>query len=338
MKKRIPSLLVLAALVAAGLYFYPRMKEKPAPANQLVVSGNIEAHESLVSFKVSGRVTDLPIQEGQWVEAGTVLAKLDNADYRQKVGIDEANVHVRESNLALTKAGSREQDIKAAEQSVADAGAELDQRKLDLERAERLFGRDAIAAQDRDRALTAFKRSQAQYQTAQQHLSEVREGSRPEEIAIAHANVKAARESLGLSRINLEYTTLRAPSAGVIAVRQAELGEVVSPGTPIVTLTDLDHVWLRAYVAETDLGRVHYGQQATIRTDTYPGKTYSGQISFIADKAEFTPKSVQTFKERVTLVYRIKIDVANVNHELKPGMPADAYIDLSPVHSPAQAQ
>jgi len=119
MKKRIPLLLVLAALVAAGLYFYPRMKEKPAPANQLVVSGNIEAHESLVSFKVSGRVTDLPIQEGQWVEAGTVLAKLDNADYRQKVGIDEANVHVRESNLALTKAGSREQDIKAAEQSVA---------------------------------------------------------------------------------------------------------------------------------------------------------------------------------------------------------------------------
>jgi HlyD family secretion protein len=169
-------------------------------------------------------------------------------------------------------------------------------------------------------------------------LSEVREGSRPEEIAIAHANVKAARESLGLSRINLEYTTLRAPSAGVIAVRQAELGEVVSPGTPIVTLTDLDHVWLRAYVAETDLGRIHYGQQATIRTDTYPGKTYNGRISFIADKAEFTPKSVQTFKERVTLVYRIKIDVENANHELKPGMPADAYIDLSPAQSPAQAQ
>jgi HlyD family secretion protein len=329
MKKRIPILILLAALIAAGAYFYPRLKEKPVPANQLVVSGNIEAHQSLVSFKVSGRVVDLPVQEGQWIDAGTVLARLDNADYRQKVSIDEASVRVRESNLALTLAGSREQDIKAAEQSVADAGAELEQRKLDLERAERLFGRDAIAAQDRDRAQTAFKRAQAQYQSATQRLSEIREGSRKEEIAIANANVKAARESLGLSRINLEYTTLRAPSAGVIAVRQAELGEVVSPGTPIVTLTDLDHVWLRAYVAETDLGRIRYGQEAAIRTDTYPGKTYRGRISFIADKAEFTPKSVQTFKERVTLVYRIKIDIENSNHELKPGMPADAYISLS---------
>ena len=262
---------------------------------------------------------------------------MDNADYRQKVNIDEANVRVRESNLALTTAGSRPQEIKAAEQSVADATAEVEQRKLDLERAERLFSRDAVAAQDRDRAQTAFKRAQAQYQTAQQHLSEVREGSRPEEIAIAHANVKAARENLGLSRINLEYTTLRAPSAGVIAVRQAELGEVVSPGTPVVTLTDLDHVWLRAYVAETDLGRVHYGQEAVIRTDTYPGKSYRGRISFIADKAEFTPKSVQTFKERVTLVYRIKIDVDNPNHELKPGMPADATIALEAAH-PAGGQ
>ena len=336
MKKRIPILIVLAAVIT-GVYLYPRLKEKPAPSNQLVVSGNIEAHESLLSFKVAGRIVELPVQEGQWVEASTVLAKLDNADYRQKVNIDEANVRVRESNLALTTAGSRPQEIKAAEQSVADATAEVEQRKLDLERAERLFSRDAVAAQDRDRAQTAFKRAQAQYQTAQQHLSEVREGSRPEEIAIAHANVKAARENLGLSRINLEYTTLRAPSAGVIAVRQAELGEVVSPGTPVVTLTDLDHVWLRAYVAETDLGRVHYGQEAVIRTDTYPGKSYRGRISFIADKAEFTPKSVQTFKERVTLVYRIKIDVDNPNHELKPGMPADATIALEAAH-PAGGQ
>lgn len=330
MKSRLPILILLAAVIAGGAYFYSQWKAKPAMnRNALLLSGNIEAHESLISFKVSGRIVDLPILEGQWVEAGALLARLDSADFRQKVGIDEANVNVRESNLALTLAGSREQDIKAAEQAVADAKAELEQRKLDAERAERLFGRDALSAQDRDRAATALQRSEAQYQTTLQHLSETREGSRKEEIDIARANVKAARENLGLSRINLEYTTLRAPAAGVIAVRQAELGEVVSPGTPVVTLTDLDHIWLRAYVPETDLGRVHYGQEATIRTDTYPGKTYRGRISFIADKAEFTPKSVQTFKERVTLVYRIKIDVENAHHDLKPGMPADAEIQLT---------
>ena len=113
----------------------------------------------------------------------------------------------------------------------------------------------------------------------------------------------------------------------MILVRQAELGEVVAPGTPVVTLADLDDVWLRAYISETDLGRVTWGQPVTLRTDTYPGKTYRGRVSFISSQAEFTPKSVQTEKERVTLVYRIKIDLENPKHELKPGMPADAVIE-----------
>ena len=136
----------------------------------------------------------------------------------------------------------------------------------------------------------------------------------------------------------MEYTTLRAPFAGVITVRQAELGEVVVPGTPVVTLADLDHIWLRAYVAETDLGRIRWGQEATIATDTYPGKQYRGRVSFISSTAEFTPKSVQTYKERVTLVYRIKIDIDNPNHELKPGMPADARIDLAAANSNARSE
>jgi HlyD family secretion protein len=336
MKRRIPVLILLAAVIAAVFYFYPRFREKPTPTNKLVLSGNIEAHESLISFKVQGRIVELPIEEGEWVDAGALLARLDDADYRQKVGIDAANVHVRESNLALTLAGTRQQEIKAAAQAVNDAQAELEQRKVDDDRAQRLFTKDAISAQDRDLAATARKRAEAQYESAKQRLSQAQEGSRKEDIAIAQANVKAARESLGLSRINLEYTGLRAPAAGVVTVRQAELGEVVSPGTPVVTLADLDHVWLRAYIAETDLGRIRWGQDATIRTDTYPSKTYHGRISFISSNAEFTPKSVQTYKERVTLVYRIKIDLNNPNHELKPGMPADAEINLSAGNQPPQ--
>jgi len=124
----------------------------------------------------------------------------------------------------------------------------------------------------------------------------------------------------------------------VITVRQAELGEVVVPGTPVVTLADLDHIWLRAYIAETDLGRIRWSQEATITTDTYPGRQYRGRVSFISSSAEFTPKSVQTYKERVTLVYRIKIDVENPNRELKPGMPADAHVDLAAVSPTARQQ
>jgi HlyD family secretion protein len=319
----------MAAVIAAGVYLYPRLAKPSEPANQLTLSGNIEAHESLVSFKIQGRIVDLPVEEGQSVERDALLARLDDADYRQKVRIDEANVHVRESNLALTLAGTREQELKASQQTMLDAQADLQQKKLDYERAQRLFSKDEVSAQDRDLADTALKRAEAIFQAAQQRYDQAVEGSRKEDIAIARANLTVASATLGLSRVNLDYTTLRAPSAGVITVRQAELGEVVVPGTPVVTLADLDHIWLRSYIAETDLGRIRWCQEAMITTDTYLGKQYRGRISFISSTAEFTPKSVQTYKERVTLVYRIKIDIDNPNHELKPGMPADAHIGLA---------
>lgn len=337
MKRRIPILIVLAALSAAGAYLYPRLTKSSKPPNELVLSGNIEAHESLVSFKVQGRIIDLPVEEGQSIEKGALLARLDDADYQQRVRIDEAGVRVRQSSLALTLAGTREQEIRAAHENMLDAQADMQQKNLDYDRAQRLFGEDAISAQDRDLADTALKRSQSSFQAAQQKYNEAAEGSRKEDIAIAEANLKQAGATLGMSRVNLDYTILRAPTAGVITVREAEIGEVVVPATPVVTLADLDHIWLRAYVAESDLGRIRWGQDAEVTTDTYPGKRYHGHISFIASDAEFTPKSVQTYKERVMLVYRTKIDIDNPAHELKPGMPADAHITLATNTRPAQS-
>ncbi len=329
MKRRMPILVLLAALIAAAVYFYPRLANKDKVENQLTLSGNIEAHESLVSFKVQGRIVELPIEEGQWVGAGALLARLDSDDYRQRVRIDEATAGVRQANLDLVLAGTREQELKASEQTMLDAKADLAEKKIDYDRAQSLFSKDEASAQDRDLAETALKRAQATFEAASQRYNEAVEGSRKEDIAIARANLREAHTNLGMSRVNLGYTTLLAPSAGVITVRQAELGEVVVPGTPVVTLADLDHIWLRAYLAETDLGRIRWGQDANITTDTYPGKQYHGRVSFISSNAEFTPKSVQTYKERVTLVYRIKIDIDNPSHELKPGMPADAHIDLA---------
>jgi HlyD family secretion protein len=333
MKRAIPVLILLAAAVVAGVFYYLHISKKTAPVNQLTLSGNIEAHESLVGFKVQGRIVDLPVEEGQQVEQGALLAQLDDADYQQRVRVDQAAVQVRESNLALTLAGTRHQEVKAAQQTMVDAQADLEQKKLDNERARQLFAKDEVSAQERDLAATALKRAQASFQVAQQRYNEAVEGSRKEDIVIARANLHEAHANLGLSQVTRSYTVLRAPSAGVITVREAERGEVVAPGSPVVTLADLDHIWLRAYIAETDLGRIRWGQAATITTDTYPGKQYHGRISFISSSAEFTPKSVQTYKERVTLVYRIKIDIDNLNHELKPGMPADARIDLTPANA-----
>lgn len=332
MKRLIPVLILVAATIAAGFYLYPRLTRKPVPENQVTLSGNIEAHESLVSFKVQGRIVELPVEEGQQVDQGALLARLEDADFRQKVAVDQANVRVRNSDLALTMAGTRQQEIRASQQTMMDAQADRDEKQIDNERAQKLYARDEVSAQDRDLAATALKRAEAVFRSAQQRYNEAVEGSRKEDIAIARANLNHAQANLGLSRVDLGYTVLRAPTGGVITVREAELGEVVSPGTPVVTLADLDHIWLRAYIAETDLGRIHWGQKVTVTTDTYPGKLYHGHVSFISSSAEFTPKSVQTYKERVTLVYRVKIDVDNSNHELKPGMPADAHIELGPAN------
>ncbi len=332
--KRIAPLLLLIVLATGAVRFLPRWFTKEPAGSELKLSGNIEAHESLVSFKVTGRITDLPIEEGQHLKSGELLARLDNDDYHQQVAVDDATARVRHSQLTLGLAGSRSQDIEAGKQAVIDAQADLDQKRKDYERYQNLYEKDEIAGQVRDQAATSVTRAQAVLSRAQQAYSELLEGTRKEELAVEKANVRQARENLEMSRIRLNYTVLRAPFDGVVLVRQAELGEVVAPGAPIVTLADLDHIWVRVYVPETDLGRVHWGQEVIVRTDTYPGKQYHGRVSFIASESEFTPKSVQTEKERVTLVYRVKVDVENPNYELKPGMPADAYIQIKPRSSP----
>ncbi|HKO03306.1 MAG TPA: efflux RND transporter periplasmic adaptor subunit [Candidatus Acidoferrales bacterium] len=325
MKRLIP-ILLLAAAAGAAFYFRPQWFRPPAPEAEMMLSGNIEAHESLVSFKVSGRIVDLPVEEGQAVKTGQLLARLDNDDYRQQLTVDEATLHVRDRQLELALAGSRNQDIQAAHQSVLDARADLEQKEKDFQRYDALYRKDEIAGQARDLALTNVTRAKAILERQQQIYGELEEGTRKEEIAVDHANSHQARSSVELSRIRLDYTTLTAPFNGVILVRQAEKGEVVSPGTPVVSLADLDHIWVRVYVPETDLGRVRWGEEVSVRTDTYPGKRYRGRVAFISSEAEFTPKSVQTEKERVTLVYRVKVDVENPNYELKPGMPADVLL------------
>lgn len=326
MKKKIIPIIILVAAVIGAVTYVSRHRSGGSDT-AIKLAGNIEAHESLVGFKVQGRIVELPVEEGGEVAAGTVLARLDQNDYRQQVAMDEAAVAARTAELNLALAGSRTQEKKAAEQVMIDAKANLELKKLDFQRYQALYEKDEVSAQVRDTAAAALKRSQASYERAKQNYDQTLEGTRKEQIAISQANVRSAQQALELSRIKLGYTELKAPTSGVVLVRQAEIGEVMAPGAPVVTLADLDHLWMRGYISETDLGRVKLGQPVSVKTDTYPGKSYRGHISFISSKAEFTPKTVETHKERVTLVYRVKIDLDNAAHELKPGMPADATIE-----------
>jgi HlyD family secretion protein len=312
-----------AALAALGVaaWQWPSLFHRGIQSAGLLVSGNIEAHESVVGFKsVQARIVELPFNEGQTVAAGTLLARVDDTDYRQQVRMAETALEVQRRQLATA-----EQNLVAAHKVVASDKADLAMRKLDYERYQELWKHGFSPTQQRDQYATLLAQSVAALER-----DEALESADARQIDQARAAIDNAREAVNMARITLGYTVLNAPFEGVILVRQAELGELAVPGAPVVTLADLDHIWVRAYINETDLARVRLGATAQVSTDSYKGRKYQGRVSFIASAAEFTPKSVETHAERVTLVYRIKIDVDNPTHELVPGMPADAVIALSP--------
>jgi HlyD family secretion protein len=291
----------------------------------IVVSGNIEAHQAVLGFKtVQSRIVELPFDEGQWAKAGTLIAKVDDSDYRQQVSMSESALEVQKRQLAAA-----EQNLAAAKRTVESDAADLELANLQFTRADDLMKKGAGTIEARDQTSATLKKANAAIER-DRSLQLVAE----RQVSLAEANIHNAEESLKLAKIVLGYTTLVAPFDGVITVRQAELGEIMVPGTPVVTLADLDHVWLRAYINETDIGKVRLDQRAVVTTDTYPGKRYQGRVSFISSAAEFTPKSVETHAERVTLVYRIKIDIENPTHELVPGMPADATFQALPPGNP----
>jgi len=291
----------------------------------ILVSGNIEAHQSVLGFKtVQSRIVELPFNEGQWVKDGTLISRVDDSDYRQQVMIAEAALDVQKRQLAAA-----ELTFAAAKKTVESDAADLELGKLEFARADDLMQKGAGTIQARDQASAVLKKANAAIERDQ-----ALEQSAERQVELAKANIHNAAEALKLAKIVLNYTMLVGPFDGVITVRQAELGEIMVPGTPVVTLADLDHIWLRAYINETDIGKIRLDQSVTVKTDTYPGKSYKGRVSFISSSAEFTPKSVETHAERVTLVYRIKIDIDNPTHELVPGMPADAILQALPAGKP----
>jgi HlyD family secretion protein len=326
-------LIVIIALIIAGLLYYFFTQDRKEGNEFIKVSGNIETTEVNVGFKVSGRIVSLLVQEGDWVENGKVLAKLDDEDLRNRFELAKATLKSAQAKLSKLLAGSRPEEVREAEAVLFQAKSDLENKQAHYERMKLLFERGVIPKENLDNAEAGYKIAKASFQKVTENYLLVKEGPRKEDIEDARAQVEQARASLKLAETQLSYTVLHSPLSGVVLVKASEMGEVVNPGTSILTLADLGNVWLKAYIPETDLGKVKWGQEVVVTTDLRPKKEYKGKISFISSQAEFTPKSIQTEKERVTLVYRIKVDIPNPDRELKPGMPADGRILLAPSSS-----
>jgi len=317
--------LIVFVLVAAGLLLLAPVRRvlfgPPAKPQKIVVSGNIEAHQSVLNFtEIQAPIVYLPFDEGKYVEAGTVLARVDDRFYQQQLQIDGTNLQVARQQIAVNQSS-----LAAAQNTVVNDQLDLDEKNREYARAEAQLKVGGVSRQDYDRASTAAAQAAAALARDQALVQVARDN-----VGLAQANQQAAEAKVGLDQVTLSHTILRSPFSGVLAVREAELGELAAPGVAIFTLDDLDHVWLRAYVNETNLGQVRLGEAATVTTDTYPAKVYDGRIGFISSEAEFTPKTVETHAQRVTLVYRLRIDIDNPTHELLPGMPANAIISLLP--------
>jgi HlyD family secretion protein len=295
----------------------------------LVLSGNIEVVDAQVSFKTPGRMTQRLVSEGDQVKAGQLIALLDDTEQKEELAARRAELTAAEAALAELEAGSRPQEIASAEASVHSAEADRDRAKIDFSRQKELLQNAVISPRDFEASEAQLKVAEARVTDASERLKLVREGPRAETIAQARARVGQAKAALALAETHLANTRLESPLTGPVLSHNVEAGEFVSAGTPVITVADLEHVWVRTYIAQTDLSRIKHGQHVPVRTDALPGKTYDGVIGFISSEAEFTPKSVQTTKERVKLVFRVKVDVANQNDELKPGMPADVVIPVS---------
>ena len=323
-KPFIAALAALAVITAAVAFYATRHTANGRDA--LKVSGNIEVTTVEVSFKVPGRVHERLADEGEVVKAGQLVARLDSADFVHEVAIRKAEVQTALAALRELEAGSRKEEIAQAEAALAAAEAEAKRLADDFQRQKELFAREVVPKQKFDAALAARDTSLALERQAREALALVRKGPRQERIDQGRSRLKEAESALELAEERLGYTTLAAPAPGLVIAKNIEPGEQVAAGTPVITVGDLTTPWLRAYIPETELGQVKVGQKARVTTDTWPGKTYEGLVSFISPEAEFTPKNVQTEKERVKLVYRIKITNSNPAMELKPGMPADAEI------------
>jgi HlyD family secretion protein len=270
-----------------------------------------------------------------------------------------ADLQTAQAHLDELLAGSRLPEILQSQAAVADAKSSNDMAKQDWERAQTLFKNEDISRAQYDQARMRLDSTSAQLNQAQQRFALVQEGPRKEEIAAARGQVARAQAAVaqaeanridlqrkeqelvartaeiarnkaqaGITKTQIDDTVIVAPIDGVILVKPAEIGEIVAAGTTVASLGDLDHPWLRAYINETDLGKVKLGQPVKLSTDSFPGKTYAGKVTFISPDAEFTPKQIQTKEERVKLVYRIKVEVDNSHHELKDNMPVDAVLVL----------
>lgn len=320
MRKRLVIILsVVAVLSIAGWFIYQQFTA--TPKRILTLQGNIDIRQVNVGFRVTGRVKEMKLEEGDVVHGGDLIATLDDVPYQDQVRLAEAQVAQAQANYTKMVNGYRPEEIEQAKAQLAQAKANYQNALRYFERQDALQQSHVISKSDYDNALASRDSLKGQVDLAEANLNLELAGNRVEDIDSAKAQLDNSKANLATAQQNVADCQLFAPVDGVIITRAVEPGTIVSTSSVIYAICQNAPVWVRTYVDERDLGRIYPGMKALVYNDTDPNHPYVGQIGFISPVAEFTPKNVETRELRTDLVYRLRVIITKPDRYLRQGMP-----------------
>lgn len=327
------ALLACASLVAANsAWQWHKSGKKVADVGQAITAfGNVDIRQVNLGFRVEGRLQQLFFEEGDSVKAGDLMAILDREPFEEEIALHDAELDSAQFEFERLQSGFRTQEIKVARATVVERQATLNNLQTELTRRKALIDEGGVTRQSYDDIKARRDEALARLDSAREQLALMEEGFRKEEISKAHSQVESRKAQLEIAKTRLNDTRLFAPSSGTILTRALEPGSIARVGQNIVTLSIADPAWVRAYVSETDLGKIFPGMKAAIYIDSRPDQPYMGHIGFISPKAEFTPKNVETQELRTRLVYHFRVIVDNSDESLRQGMPVTVRLFLQGV-------
>jgi len=361
-RKLLIPVLVVAALIGLAVYSSGMLHRD----GSLHGSGTVEARNIRVGSKIGGRIDKVLVREGDPVEAGQVLITFDEKELAASLAQSRATAEkarrgyrpeeIAEARAAAAQAkaeydqrrnGYRQEDIDAAQADLDRANADEVRARLDAQRYDALAEKDLVSKQQRDTADANWKMALAQQANFRHKLDQLHRGYRPEEIAASEAryrqtqatleklengnrveDISAAKAALAYDEARFRERQVLAPAAASIEVLDVRPGDLIAPNTPVATLLERDQIYVRIYIPETQIGRVHLGQKAQIRVDSFPNQVFDGTVEQINQQAEFLPRNVQTVEERVHQVFGVKVRIDDTSHRVRAGMAAD--VTLAP--------
>jgi len=330
MMKKILRLLIPLLAVAAAIGIWKWQSHNGIlDSESLELYGNVDLREVALAINGNGRIADMLVQEGDGVHKGQLLARLDSDRLQALADRAAAQMEAQQAVLAGMLAGSRPEDIRRVNAELASAEAQAGDASRTAQRLQTLNKQDLASRQQADNAAALATAAQQRVTAASQLAKLAKLGPRKEEIDAARAQLKAYQAQLALAKKDLEDANLYAPADGIIRNRILEPGDMANPQRPLYALAMTEPLWVRAYISETDLGRVQPGMPAEVMTDSFPGKKYHGWVGYVSPTAEFTPQSVQTEDMRTQLVYQVRVFVCNPQNELRLGMPASVQLSLT---------